>query len=359
MKWARHGRLEPAAQGRISVDAMHLRQQITVQERVACQVDAVPRAEQHVVDDVPAAVVEGDRDAVAGRLHRGHELPAVDRHLAVDAWLEPAGAGRTDGAPIEGVPAAGRHPVHQTRHPDQLTEQRRPTSGGAYSRWTPDRARAATDAGSATARPGPGDDIHRRHARAATRPTPARSAHNRRRAPAVRRSSRGRCAAMRETSSSAGRGRRAARAMAGDAGGDDDLLRGDPFTVGQGEHEAAHGSLHPLDPATIHLGHRLGLEPSPVLDKRFQRHRRTDGHAGGAEKPSRSSSAGSLMLLAIRGGAACMPVAAFPAQRTLVRRRPARPRRSLSDEPSRQDRTDRRQLSKLWARTRLPANCHR
>ena len=59
----------------------------------------------------------------------------------------------------------------------------------------------------------------------------------------------------------------------GDAGGDDDPLRGDPFTVGQGEHEAALGPLHPLDPATIHVGHRLGLEPSPVLDKRFQRHR--------------------------------------------------------------------------------------
>ena len=58
----------------------------------------------------------------------------------------------------------------------------------------------------------------------------------------------------------------------GDAGGDDDRLRGDPFTVGQGEHEAALGPLHLLDPATIHLGHRLGLEPSPVLDKRFQRH---------------------------------------------------------------------------------------
>jgi hypothetical protein len=84
-----------------------------------------------------------------------------------------------------------------------------------------------------------------------------------------------------EASPSAGVAEGARHAEGGDAAGDDDPRRGDSFTVGQGEHEAALGPLHLLDPATIHLGHRLGLKPSPVLDKRFPRHWRTDGHAGG------------------------------------------------------------------------------
>ena len=97
-----HRRLEPAPEAWIAPDLLHRVQELAAQEGIALDVDAISRAQDHVIDAPLAPLVQLECDTIRRR-RSGHDRPVDREWHRLQAGNEPGGAGGANGARTEPI----------------------------------------------------------------------------------------------------------------------------------------------------------------------------------------------------------------------------------------------------------------